>query len=118
MEAVIVLIILSLLILAIFIKNIINTMEYNENGADNIFISLKGHKDDIEFMLRNAVSDVKWKNRHKNIICLDYGMDEETKKICSLMSKDYDFIYLKNKSEEKSDNKPTVWTYNLTSDKI
>ncbi len=112
------LIILLLLILEIFITNIINISKHQEDASDNILISLKGHKDDIEFMLRNAVNDIKWKNTHKNIICIDYGMDEETKKICSLMCKDYDFIYLKDKTKGKLDDKSSVWTYDLSCDKI
>lgn len=114
----ILLIILILIILKIFIKNLVNASNYTENPADSVFISLKGHKDDIEFMLRNAVNDIKWKNKNKNIVCLDYGMDSETKKICSLMCKDYEFIYLKDKTSQKSNDKSPVWTYNLSCDKI
>ena len=97
-------IILAFLILAILILSIKNSTKFKKiykNNTENIFIPLKGLKEDIEFVLRKAINDVKWGNKYKNIICLDYGMDEETKKICRLMSKDYNFINIEDCTYDK-----------------
>ena len=55
---------------------------------------MHGHSEDAEYVLRNTVSRVSWVSgsETKRIICLDVGMDEETRQICDIFSKEYDYI--------------------------
>ncbi len=85
------------LVLGILVKNIMDVVKSDEEkGCEEIILPLKGHIDDIEMMLRKKANEILWNDKNQNIICLDCGMDEETKKICKLMSNDYKFIYLKD----------------------
>ena len=80
------------------IKSIIIRITSPKNYMENstIVIPVKQHNEEIEFLLRRAIYKVLWDNPRKNtnIICLDCGMDYETRKICELMCKDYEFIKL------------------------
>ena len=51
-------------------------------------------QEDAEYLLRSAAQRVKWmgKNAPDRVICLDCNMDEETKKLCQIVCKDYPFI--------------------------
>lgn len=91
----VVLIVLSALIILYLFKNIIDIMNTKEDFGDSIVICFDGHKEDAEFILRKAIIDAKWNNKNDNIICADNGMDEETRKICQLICKDYKFVHLK-----------------------
>ncbi|MDR0738703.1 MAG: hypothetical protein LBF33_00940 [Oscillospiraceae bacterium] len=66
----------------------------SDNTLTLILIPLKKHEEKIEYLLRSAVSKLKWLgiNNNQKIICLDYGTDKETKKICEIFKKRYDFI--------------------------
>lgn len=57
-------------------------------------IPMYGHNEDAEYVLRNAASRISWINGSgsKRIICLDVGMDDETRQICDIFSKEYDYI--------------------------
>ncbi len=70
-----------------------------------IIIPIKGHNERAEFLLRSAVAKIKWLTpfEKSHLICLDCGMDEETKKICNLICNDYDFMDLYNVSELPSE---------------
>lgn len=56
---------------------------------------------DAEFLLRSAVAKVKWVSHGKNdyVICLDCEMDDETKRVCENICKDYGFAKLVSKKE-------------------
>lgn len=85
---------LTILTTVFLLKNIICGINREEDLAQDVIIPIGGHKEDIEFILREAVNKVRWKNENHEIICVDKGMDEETQKICKLMSKDYNFVHL------------------------
>ena len=76
------------------IVKVMSPKDYMENST--IVIPVKKHREEVEFLLRSAICKVLWENPRKNtsIICLDCGMDYETRKICELMCKDYEFIKL------------------------
>ncbi len=59
-----------------------------------LIIPFEGHCEDIEFILRGAKMKTKWlgKNMPAKIICLDNGMDDETRKICKFMCNDSNFF--------------------------
>lgn len=85
---------LTILTTVFLIKNIIRSINSEESSEQDVIIPIGGHREDVEFILREAVSKIRWKNKNHEIICVDKGMDEETQKICKLMSKDYTFVHL------------------------
>ena len=58
-----------------------------------------------EIILRRAIARVIWDNTYNksNLICLDCGMDDETKQICKLICKDYDFVEIYELEDLDSD---------------
>lgn len=73
--------------------------DFNESVI--MLIPVCGHKEEIEMIIRNAISNVKWfgsmKNRH--IVCLNLGADDETYKICEIFSEEYDSVELYSLAE-------------------
>lgn len=59
-----------------------------------IIVPISGHDDEAEFLLRSAAMRVKWMPKicKRKVICLDCGMDAETRQICKIISKDYPFM--------------------------
>ncbi len=54
----------------------------------------RGHEEEAELVLRSAVQKLKWMGGRdeKQILCLDCGMDEETREICERMAEQYGVI--------------------------
>lgn len=66
-----------------------------ESDKNMLFvIPIEGHNEEAEALLRHAAARVKWfgGGRFRKIVCLDCGMDAETRKICELVCKDYPFL--------------------------
>ena len=66
-----------------------------ESDKNMLFvIPIEGHNGEAEALLRHAAARVKWfgGGRFRKIVCLDCGMDAETRKICELVCKDYPFF--------------------------
>ncbi len=65
-------------------------------------VPIYGHDEEAEIVLRHAAAHVKWVSggRFKKVVCLDCGMDEETKKICKTVCRDYDFMEMKEAPEK------------------
>lgn len=85
-----------------FCKGIIKTITKSENKNGIILIEpICNKQEDAEFLLRCAAQKVKWmgKSRPDRVICLDCNMDEETKRLCEIVCKDYPFIELYTKDE-------------------
>lgn len=76
---------------------------YRNKSQSNIIIltPIKGKNEDAEYILRGAAEKIKWlcKNRNDSILCIDCNMDEETRKICESLCREYGFIKLIDKSE-------------------
>ena len=56
-----------------------------EKIADSILvIPMCGHVEDAEYLLRGAAESIRWEKhkRPRRFICVDGGMDRETKEIC------------------------------------
>lgn len=70
---------------------------YKTKDDDNImlFVMLGQDSDDVEFLLRSAISKSRWMGLdYKRIICIDCGMERESRKICEIIIKDYPAIEL------------------------
>ena len=69
--------------------------------AAAIFLARNGKCENAEYILRSAAAKEKWISRGRNdcVICLDCGMDNETKRICQKICRDYGFAKLLTKQE-------------------
>ena len=58
------------------------------------FILIQGHIENLEYIVRSIIYNHKnnFSKFHVSIIVLNFGIDEETKKICKLLLKNYEYI--------------------------
>ena len=59
-------------------------------------VPICGHNEEAEYLLRSAAARVKWADngRERRVICLDCGMDLETRMICEKLVHSYGFMEL------------------------
>lgn len=59
-------------------------------------LPLQGRQENIEYVIRSIISNQNsyFSKCRLKIFCLDINADEETKKICNLLARDYNFIKL------------------------
>ncbi len=71
-------------------------MRSKKDGDVIMVVPIHGHDEEAEIVLRHAAARVKWVSggRFKKVVCLDCGMDDETKKICDTVCRDYEFMEL------------------------
>ena len=65
------------------------------HGAVTIFLSVYGHDEGIEYMLKSLISQYEWSDKcvgKYRIVRLDHHMDPETKFICETISRHYSFV--------------------------
>ena len=77
---------------------------FTKSGKGNEIILIEpicNKQEDAEYLLRGAAQRVKWmgKNGPDRVICLDCNMDEETKKLCQMVCKDFPFIEMCTRDE-------------------
>ena len=74
---------------------------FKKKGTAITLIPVCGHVEDIEMVLRNAMSNAQWFGNKcgQRIICLDLGVDEETRDICELFNEEHELIELYSLSE-------------------
>jgi hypothetical protein len=59
----------------------------NNQGRLYLILTIHGHEEGAEIMLTSAIERLKWiAGEDKKVICVDCGMDEETRKICRIIS--------------------------------
>lgn len=82
--------------------DIINTFsrwifENNISNLDSktLVLPLMGQYENIEYTIRSILSyySTEFPKCNLNIICLDLGLDLETKKICNILSRDYNCVH-------------------------
>ena len=68
-----------------------------KTGKICFLLSFRGHEEEAELALRSAVQKMKWLGgrEEKQILCLDCGMDEETREICERMAEQYGIIEIR-----------------------
>lgn len=85
-----------------FLKEL-NCFIFKNKNIDALIlvVPIKGKQDDAEYVLRSAAARIKWisRGRQDRLICLDCDMDEETRKICEGICKEYGFAGLMNKKD-------------------
>ncbi len=80
---------------------ILKIMTVKDDSNELLVLPIYGHNEEAEFLLRSAATKLRWNdlNNEKLIVCLDCGMDEETKHICNTISLEYDFMRVYNMNE-------------------
>lgn len=59
-------------------------------GRLYLILTLRGHEEGAEIMLTSAIERLNWiTGEDKKLICVDCGMDEETRKVCGIISARY-----------------------------
>lgn len=97
-----ILVVFAVLGVIYFVRDIsLFLFRYKKDNTIMFVTPVNGKCDDAEFILRSAASKVKWISRGKNdyVICLNCDMDEETKKVCENICKDYGFARIVSKKE-------------------
>ena len=61
-----------------------------------LVVPMSGCSEEAEIILRSAISRAKWLGRADNgkIFCVDFNMDEETRKICDIICQECEFLYV------------------------
>jgi hypothetical protein len=61
-------------------------LKSNNMGKLYLVLSIRGHEEGAEVMLTSAIERLKWmKGEDTKLICVDYDMDEETRKVCGII---------------------------------
>ena len=80
-----------------FVRELTFFIFRNRKNNTVMFVApISGKCENAEYILRSAAAKVKWISRGRNdcVICLDCGMDDETKRICQKICRDYGFAKL------------------------
>lgn len=80
---------------------IIKLMVVKKDRDELVVLPIYGHNEEAELLLRSVATKIRWNDLdcEKLIVCLDCGMDEETKHICNIVSSEYDFMRVYNMDE-------------------
>ena len=59
-----------------------------------IVVPVTGRDEEAEFVLRSAAQRVKWMGGkdEKRVLCVDCGMEEETRRVCETICREYRFM--------------------------
>lgn len=64
-------------------------------GKFYLIISMSGHNEEAELILRSAYERVQWlPDREAKVLVVDCGMDDETRRICEITAFDFPEIQL------------------------
>ena len=89
------LVILSVLGVVHLIEEIVFKVTSNKSGNNFMIVNIShDNEENAEYLLRSAAERAKWfgKNFSTKIICVDSGMSEEARKICTAVCGEYDFM--------------------------
>ncbi len=78
----IVFVLLSILGLVTTVKEISMRILRFSEGETIIILPFEGHCESVEYRIRCAVERAHWCGGSFRVICLDKGMDEETRAVC------------------------------------
>lgn len=92
---ILVIFLLILTFIEIFIVMSASTLNTNEK-LSIMLIPINGHNEQAEFILMNTIINLRFFKSYKDtiIVCLDLGMDKETRQICNIISSKYNYVYV------------------------
>lgn len=82
-------VLLSILGLVTLIKELILWIMRCDEGDIISIIPIEGHCENAEYRIRCAYERANWSAANFRLICLDKGMDDETRKICERVCEIY-----------------------------
>jgi hypothetical protein len=64
-------------------------LKTGNSGKLFLVVSIKGHDEEAEMVLRGAVERAKWlESGGAQVVCLDCGMEDETRRICEIVCRE------------------------------
>ena len=84
------------------LKSVILRLYKSKGDRTILLIAPFGNNDfDAEYTLRSCIAKIRWtgKSGPQKVICLDAGMNENSKKICELMHKKYEYLEIMSTEE-------------------
>lgn len=70
----------------------------NHKSSDSfiLVVPISGHDETAEFTLKKIIFKCRHDDLLKNkiVVCLDLNMDKETRKICDIISSNYNYVYV------------------------
>ncbi len=84
------------------VRLLLNALLHTKKSGRVVFVlAFHGHDEEAEFALRGAVQKLKWMGGRdfKQVLCLDCGMDEETRQVCEKMAEEYACISIRTPGE-------------------
>ncbi len=68
-----------------------------------LVVPLTGHVEDAEYLLRSAAQSFQWDRTRcpKRLLCVDGGMDQETREICLHLQRELSFLEICTPEELK-----------------
>ena len=62
-------------------------LKSHNRGKLYLIVSIHGHDESAEVSMESAIERLKWiRGEEKRLICLDKGMDDETRVICKIIA--------------------------------
>lgn len=69
----------------------------NKEDFSMLIVPISSHNEEAEMLIRSAAARVNWScGSPKRLICLDCGMDDETRRVCQTLISEYSFLEIKN----------------------
>lgn len=66
----------------------LHILKAEHSGRMILVLSLSGHDEQAEYRLRTALERAAWSCGKVQVVCIDRGMDEETRRICEMICVD------------------------------
>ena len=73
-----------------------------KKGKITLEVRFCGHYEEAEYILRSAIARMRWMggSEEKEILCIDEGMDPETRKVCEILARRYPIVHICRKEAD------------------
>ena len=73
-----------------------------KKGKVSVEVRFCGHNEEAEYILRSAIARMRWMGgrEEKEILCIDEGMDPETRKVCEILARRYPIVHIGRKEAD------------------
>lgn len=76
-------------VVAVFRMVWFHLLRTRNSGSFYLILPISGHDEEAEMSLRSAAERIKWIGSEARLLCVDRGMDEETRSVCEFACRDY-----------------------------
>ncbi len=67
---------------------LLRVLKTDRPGKLLLTLSFSGHDEQAELRLRSALERAAWTSGKRQVVCIDRGMDEETRQLCEMVCAD------------------------------